>query len=45
MADGLGGWGPSAHSNDKNRGMKFPPTRENEAKDTTEVTEVVEDKK
>ncbi|WJG35369.1 pyridoxal phosphate-dependent transferase [Fusarium oxysporum Fo47] len=45
MADGLGGWGPSAHPNDKNRGMKFPPTRENEAKDTTEVTEVVEDKK
>ncbi|KAH7244184.1 pyridoxal phosphate-dependent transferase [Fusarium redolens] len=45
MADGLGGWGPSAHPNDKNRGMKFPPTRGNEAKDTTEVTEVVEDKK
>ncbi|PNP75410.1 hypothetical protein FNYG_11214 [Fusarium nygamai] len=45
MADGLGGWGPSAHPNDKNRGMKFPPTREDEAKDTTEVTEVVENKK
>ncbi|KAG8676578.1 hypothetical protein FPOAC2_02684 [Fusarium poae] len=25
MADGYGGWGPSAEPNDVNRGMKFPP--------------------
>ncbi|RGP78201.1 hypothetical protein FLONG3_3680 [Fusarium longipes] len=25
MADGFGGWGPSAEPNDVNRGMKFPP--------------------
>lgn len=24
---GYGGWGPSAAPNDKNRGMKFPPTQ------------------
>ncbi|ODA81096.1 hypothetical protein RJ55_04059 [Drechmeria coniospora] len=24
---GFGGWGPSATPNDKNRGMKFPPTQ------------------
>ncbi|KAF4966257.1 hypothetical protein FSARC_6056 [Fusarium sarcochroum] len=28
MADGYGGWGPSAEPNDENRGMKFPPSKE-----------------
>ncbi|KAF4341336.1 hypothetical protein FBEOM_4809 [Fusarium beomiforme] len=45
IGDGLGGWGPSAVPNDKNRGMKFPPAKEVEAEDTAEVVEVVEVKK
>ncbi|KAL4725626.1 hypothetical protein ACLX1H_007775 [Fusarium chlamydosporum] len=31
MADGYGGWGPSAEPNDANRGMKFPPSKADEA--------------
>lgn len=27
MADGYGGWGPSAEPNDGKRGMKFPPVK------------------
>ncbi|KAI5457006.1 hypothetical protein BGZ63DRAFT_395236 [Mariannaea sp. PMI_226] len=32
-AHGLGGWGPSAEPNDKNRGMKFPPKKEEDVKE------------
>lgn len=31
MADGFGGWGTDAEHNDQNRGMKFPPKKDDEA--------------
>ncbi|RGP61565.1 hypothetical protein FSPOR_9891 [Fusarium sporotrichioides] len=44
MADGYGGWGPSAEPNDPNRGMKFPPKTPEVP--TTEVEEIeVKEKK
>jgi hypothetical protein len=42
MGDGYGGWGPSAEPNDENRGMKFPPKKDEDVE--REVIEVMEKK-